>query len=497
MISLVYTRDFQIKLLINMLSDSKFFEDVCHNVHLADFDLTACRLIFEVAREYFDKYQKVPPFDILTLQVERALHGFNTEYETTLQDGEYESLAGVLGMLARNKPEDLSVAYFRDELRGYLSHVRFAQAEERAQPAEQRIAEIVKMNEDLQRVNSDDIIFMNATKRSVEENINGEVHIGTGVHAIDNCINGGLLRKQIAMLVACTGVGKTCGMINFAANNAIRGYLSLFITLENPGKMIRDRYLGILANVDADWLGKGSELWTPDVVWRMNYANSDSFRFADNVTIADCTLRAHSLADIERIIIKWKTMMIEKYGYSEDLCCLVFVDWLEKISAEGLHGLNRTTNEAKVLQLLLEALGEIARRHNVIIWTAMQGTRDAQGREVLDIKHTAHSIHAHDPLDLSIGLAPVVRVVAGVDSAYITPNEDNSKQPPCDRRLNASFMKSRQAAVAGKYTSFYQGPTLRFWDKKDHADMAARYSKQCDMESVYRIMGVPTKQTGL
>lgn len=488
--TLTYTRDFQISLLIHLLYDPKFFKDVHERMHLTDFDLPACRLIFEITRAYYAKFKSMPSFNVLTLELIQATRP-SSPYETTLQDGELESLAGVMDMLGRFSLTNLTTPYFREHLPLYLCELRTRQVRELALPTQQEIEKIVNIRQDMTRLTGNQIILINAMDKIEDEDPVQGLRLSTGIAKVDGLLGGGIKRQETAMIVACTGVGKTNAMLNFTVSNALRGIYSLFITMENVASMIIRRYQGMMTNVDANWLIEHSSRRPQDVAWRLNYANSPQFRFNSHVTIADLCTGKHGVTDIERAIIQWKEHMIERRGLSENVCCLVCVDWLERVDSAGISRITKHMNDARVLQIILEELGEMARRHNVGMWTATQGTRDAQGREFLDIKHTAHAIHIHDPLDLSIGLAPVqTGNSTGVDLGL--SDDSNIVQPPCDRTLNISFMKARSGALTGRVRPLYQGPTLRFWNDKSTADKVNQYLSKChsydELERMYDLM---------
>lgn len=506
-VSLQYTRDFQIKLLTNLMADEKFFADTVGLLHLTDFDLPACRLVFEIARAYYQRHKTLPPVGVLFSEVELVINGVNVKYETMLQQTEHQSLTYVLESVSRKSPTDIAVPYYKDELTPFLMHVRMAQAHESCGSDPQAMIEAtIKISDELRQVSSDDITFVNAMDPIPETTASG-VRSGTGVFKIDQFINNGLERKQMGMLVACTGVGKTCGLINFATNTALHHKYGLFITLELPALKIVERYQGILVHFDAELFTQPRHLWTPDVKWRMDYATSAAFPYRNNITVYDASVRATSVAEIEKIIIKWKAHLIEKQGLSEDDCIVVYVDWLEKISSEGVRGITRNTNEAMAFKLILEALGEVARRQNVAIWTATQATRAAVGREVLDITHTAHSVHAHDPLDISMGLAPVAPPDKNLQNGVIQ-NEDTwqtaadkgktDKRPPCNRFMNCSFFKTRYSSGVGKTVQFYQGATLRFWDTQGQHGHCSKIAQSLDMDGMYAalsgMVGAPLKE---
>lgn len=480
--ALQYNRDFQISLLANLMADPKFFADSANLLRLSDFDLPACRLVFEVTRKFYNEYKMLPVPRVLEQLVAGAVQGLGM-YESSVQEGEYEILAYVLSTVTYPPPTLIAIPYYRQEMLPYLRFVRTAQAREiAADDPEALIREIGRVNDELRRFSANDIVFMNAMDPMPDASSAGP-RLGTGLSVIDRYINKGLEPTQTAMIVACTGVGKTCGLINFAVHCALRRKYGLFITLELPGLKIRERYQCMLAHIDAALFTVDQAQWPEQARARMAWATSPEFPFRNNIQIFDASIKATCVAEIEQIIIRWKAAMVEKLGVAEADCMVVYVDWLEKLTAEGVRGVNKNTNDSMLYKLVLEAIGEVARRQHVIIWTATQATRAAIGREVLDISHTAHSVHAHDPLDVSFGLAAIPKAgenpqAGEVDITEYTGTDDDyangrkvkvGGQAPCDRHMNVSFFKTRYSSGVGKVSKLYQGNTLRFWDWKPMA----------------------------
>ena len=471
-------------MLTHLLLDEGFFKDTVSTIHLSDFDLPACKLIYEVAKAYYTKYEKLPHFSTLELEVQRAVLQYDGTYETAIQPEEYESLGGVMAMLARATPATLDVAYFRDDLRKYLLYIRTAAIDAQDLPPDQRIAAYQKLDNDVNKIGTaSEFNFSFGTDPISDNSGLYQDRIATGIYKLDRKTGGGLCRKQTGLLVACTGVGKTTGMINFACSNALNGIYSLFITLELPEDFIKQRYHSILAHVDAHKLGDKSQ-WTSDMIERLKYTTSPEFRLRKYMTALDLSVKSVALNTIERAIAGWKDGMV-RAGYPADKVAVVYIDWLEKILKEGLPGVKYNTNDATAYKVMLEQIGEIARRYDVLIWTATQATREAEGREYLERKHTANSVHAHDSVDLSVGIAPMG--LKRDDTGNVTYDEDNDDYefPACDRVLNGTLMKVRYGASTGHRITFYQGPTLRFWIDKSNAEAATTTARGGNMELFY------------
>lgn len=494
MLDLTYTRDFQIKLIANMLADAKWFADVSRSLKLSDFDTAGARLIFEVAFKYFKQHDEVPTKDIVVMEVERALN--NPElllYETDVPVQEYESLAYMIYVLT-SLPQDAYVpTYYRAELPRYLAHTRLASAEIQAAAfgggASARIEDIVKIHNELTILGAGDTItFSDGTDTMSFEKATDAARCGTGLPHIDNMFNGGINTQagHIALFAACSGVGKTTGVINFAVNASLKMHYSLIITLENPLDMIKGRLQAIYGHIDARWLNTPIREWPVAERKRLDYVNDKNFKYRGYVTVYDGSLRSHSTLDIERVIMRWKDKLVDDFGVDEKRCRNVYIDWLEKINPLETPGVTARMGGDIQLQRVCEHIGEIGRRSGTGSWVTQQCTRDAIGREVITSKHIAHAIHLMDPMDVAMGLAPIIDPTAVAATSY--GDGATGERPACDRGMNISFLKARESQVAGLYKSVWQGSTLRFWINKGAAGIGKRIAEEGDMDALHSFM---------
>ena len=73
--------------------------------------------------------------------------------------------------------------------------------------------------------------------------------ISTGYKILDDYLDGGARRKEMILLSANSGEGKSILMANIGLNFAEQGLIVLYLSLELPVAMIRKRYLSMVTNV--------------------------------------------------------------------------------------------------------------------------------------------------------------------------------------------------------------------------------------------------------
>jgi len=488
MIDLVFNRDYQCRLLVNMVRSSKLFGQLSADIHLNDFDLGGCRLIYEIVRSYYEKQKgTVPPFSTIELEVLRVLQGNDTQYETLVQPDEVESVANILGMIAGTPESQLDPSYFVASIREFLMNTRLLSIESQGLPADQKIAKIIKENELLNRVGNTALVFHNAMTKVEPLQGSDQERYGTGMLKIDRLLNGGICRRQHGVVIAGTGVGKTNFFLNCHVWAAVHNFMSLDIALEMELWMLRERFQAMMAHIDAGWFQAPNDpRFDPASAWRHSIAISPDFRYNDKFDVIDYSATYITLEQVRESIIAWKEHCYKKGHDVDKECCLVTLDYADKLLHDGLPGVTKNTNDSDKLTKISEGLANIGRQQNVAIWTASQITKNAVGREVLDVRHAAHCYHRSDATDIALGIAPIEQ--AAIQDGY--GNDDARVQGvTCDRQLNCSVMKARGTAAAGISEQTYQGATLKYWGHRDNFILASRElrNKQ-DPDTLYAVI---------
>jgi len=71
----------------------------------------------------------------------------------------------------------------------------------------------------------------------------------TGLNELDNALDGGFMRKELVVLGAFTGIGKSMIASQIFYNIATQGFKSAYFSLEISNKMIVSRLIGGLSNI--------------------------------------------------------------------------------------------------------------------------------------------------------------------------------------------------------------------------------------------------------
>ena len=483
-----FGRIYEFRLLVHAYRDKQLFADiVAIPVRLVDFDSLDCRLIYEVLMQHFRTHKELLPMPLLTSEVTTAMQARGGKYETLVSEMDYAGIAELLEAMAWTPAADLSTAWVRDQIKDFLWNARLAQIDAGGGTATSRALEVIKANQELSTVSRDATVF-----RSIGESYGRTVYsgprLGTGIHHIDRYIYGGLVPGEFGTIVAATGVGKTTFQLNMAVAAAYHGFYSLVITLENPYDMLDLRTHAMLSHVPTSEFYKDPMLLDENVRRRMMFIREPSFNLAERVCILDYSKEVHTVMDIEAAIVKWRNELAAK-GVKPEKCLLVCVDWAEKISPLGVPGIPKNAGVHDVLKAICSELARIARRQQIIGWTALQANREGSSREVLEIKHTATGYGAQWDVDLALAISVINKNNTSVGAPSLLLDADRVTTEVLDRDLYVSVLKCRSVPIVGRHTQIYQGSTMRFWKDVNAFSKVNKAAQECnDVEAFVNMM---------
>lgn len=499
MINVEFDLAFQTNLLKAILADKDFMKDVSGKLRSTDFGTSPLRLIYEISDRYFRKFGDMITPEILQMEAIGSVNGTNDSYNNTVLDDEFGSFADVLVecCAALSSHDTRNTNYFRDpsKLKRFILTSRIISADSRGLTADKFVEEIDRIQSDAATVNAEGFQFTNPDDFSdtVGES---EILYGTGIASIDIPLGGGMDIGQYGILVAPSGVGKSVGMLNFALNNAVLGRHSLTITLENPESMLVSRLNSMMSYIDARNLKKRNMAqWPKDQLERYRFVARKSFPLWNKIDILDFSGASRfqkmqhidpTLDVIESAIGYWKESKL-KEGIPPERCSFVYVDWIESINMDprNVRNAGKNDNEANLLKKISRELSAIARRTKTIIWTACQTQKGSEDKNVITKKDIAHSTHVVDYCDVCISFA----LAEAGKQKFLGGGRKAIEQPELSRNLNVSFIKTRDSTSTNTYRTFYQGPSLKMWDRRSDMDDALGILGSVGIEKFYSMMG--------
>ena len=439
-----------------------------------DFELPACRVVFEALSRYYKDYNRAPVFESLNMIVSLIISNSDGRAETVVSVSDYDSIFQVLQALMQS--DQLDTDYFRSKIGAYLKTVRVKKiiadttTGSAAWQGDDIINKILQVNE--MSVTNPEQGF--SSMSGDPEPVMNEMELAklkTGITTLDSYLRGGLGTCELGLIVGMTGLGKTNTLINFQYAATMVGWSTLFITLELEQREIKHRWNCIAGHIDGKWVHVPFPKWPKAEKERIQLIWSQSNRRHRYDTIYAVTHGPKvTMPQLDDIIGRWKDWQI-KSGFKAENCRGVYVDWLDKMDKTGLTA-SKNTRDDIALNELTDGMGKLTRKHDVSIWTATQATAQASNVVFLEKRHTAQSFHKLDSVDVAVGIG----MKEDKSNARHKDNEEmfdpskagQLKDIETRRVLGGTILKNRKNPEGTRFT-FYQGPTLRYFDNEHDA----------------------------
>lgn len=199
--------------------------------------------------------------------------------------------------------------------------------------------------------------------------------IPTGCPILDDRLGGGMRKGDFGILVAGTGIGKTCVTSGFAAYAAWHGYKVAHIILEDKPDDIDAKYLGYILNVPvSSFRGKKASYEGKATVKERSERIGDKLlevleKNLIQIAAIDRDKKIHPMTTRE---IDNRLTKLENKGFKPDL---VVIDYFDRIRS--------TTPNVEIWrkdQIISDELNELAVNHNVAMWVPSQGNKSIQDR---------------------------------------------------------------------------------------------------------------------
>ena len=238
--------NFQLKLMNLIITDKSFSQSIIDVIQAKYFDNQYFKLIMQLIKEYYEKYQSTPTFDGL-------------EQLTTLEISSEMARKYIFDIL-----KEVKDASFKDHLFIKEKSIKFCKQQE-LKKAIRKVENIMEkgefesydkceeyIREAIQIGDGDTGNF--EVFHNLEEVLKDDFRhpVPTGLDGIDNLLNGGLAKGEIGVILAPTGVGKTTMLTRFANTAFNMGYNVLQIFFEDNPKIIQRKHFTCWTGISPD-----------------------------------------------------------------------------------------------------------------------------------------------------------------------------------------------------------------------------------------------------
>ena len=357
---------FQIQLLNNIVIDKDFANSIVDVLDPKYFDNQYFKLIMQMVKEYYMKYEHAPTFATL-------------EQLTKSEITSPMAQKMVLDMLSEVKEAPTEGNSFVQE-----KSLKFCKQQE-----------LKKVMTKAQKIiDKGDFESYDHLEEMVREALQvGEVDAGTadvfsnldvvldddyrhpipmGVPGIDNLLKGGLAKGEIGVILAPTGVGKTTFLTKIANNSFNLGYNVLQVFFEDNPKIIQRKHFTLWTGIAPDNLSNHRD----DVMAKVREIKENT---KNRLTLKKLPSDTLTMNQIKNQIRK---MIAE--GNKIDMIVLDYIDCITPDKNLG--------DEWKSEGSVMRAFEAMCHELDIVGWTATQGNRSSISSEVVTTDQMGGSI---------------------------------------------------------------------------------------------------------
>ena len=357
-----FSENIQRGILYLLKSNKDFYLQIINLVQPNYFEFPSHAKIFTKVKEHYEKYSKLPTDDFIIQDIKPTL-------------GARESASDYEDELSYINNVDASTVgntdYMLDLVEGFAKKeaMKSAIAESISLIKEDRIDEVEALVKRALLINRDvdtgqDYFEDFAGRWDRIFNKKDEEKYKTILPAINKSLEGGLGSKELAMVVAPPGVGKSLYLVNQGVHSMIEGRKVLYISLEMSEDKIAQRFDSIMTLVPQFKLKDPANQLTVKErldMFKKEFPGSE-------LVIKEFPTGQASINTIRNLLVQLK-------NYDEFEPDLLIVDYLEL-----LRPTREIQQEYHAQQKVAEELRGVSMEYDFLVWTATQTNR--QGRMV-------------------------------------------------------------------------------------------------------------------
>lgn len=358
-------KDYQPRLIAQLLTDKKFANNILDIVDVNYFDDEYLRLIVLEIKNAFDTHQIVPDFQSIEFRLrERINDTFNLDY--ILQ--ELENIRNV-DLNDTFKVQEIAMKFFKQqalkksviEIQNILERGDFDDYD--------KCEEILKKALSVGDNKEDGIDVFDNIETVLSDDF--RLPIPTGIRGLDELMDGGLAKTELAIILAPFGVGKTTMITKIANSAKNQGLNVLQIFFEDNPKVIQRKHLACWTNIELNELSKNAE----EVMRVAAQKDAEKGKLhlkkfpSDGITIPK--IRNY----IRKLIAS---------GFRPDIVLLDYIDCVEP----SRKFTDTNVGEGSVMREFETMLNEF----DIAGWTAVQGNRSSIKADVVESDQMGGSI---------------------------------------------------------------------------------------------------------
>lgn len=396
--------DFQFKLIKAFMDDNDLFKELLPFIDQNCFTISNLKVIVGFLKEFFEKQNYIPSYELLSIQLSNFIkNGIELEeIRETIKEIKKTSVEGA-DLIKKD-----GIKFFRQQqfLRLFKEGIEYL---EKGIDIEETDVE-TKLQKTMNIGKTEKIwgtVFEDLENTLSEEE---DIRIPLGVPEIDEYLEGGFIKGNLAVVAAGTGVGKTTISSTLAANaatykcekNNYEGFKVLQIFFEDKFKAIRKKHFGKITGIEARNLSKKEYV---DLVKEHLSNYEDKELLEKNLKLGKFRTGELTVSQLKNYIKN-----VTQSGFKPDV---ILIDYFECLLSPKL---NTKSSEWTGETARMRELENLTDDFNALVVITTQGTKEtAQGM-----------LMTLDKISGSAGKGQVAHIVLSISKTNKDKDEDRA-----------------------------------------------------------------------
>ena len=363
-------RGFQLDLFYEIITDTKFGETVIDKLEVSHFNVEAYQKLVVILKKYYEKHETILNFPNLKTEIKMQVP------ESTLRSQIIDTVIEIENKKITNKNvQEFATKFVKLQT---LKHV--------LQDISKKVEKGFVDDYDIIEKKLKDALVFKETEDSITlyhdlENVLSDDYrepMPTDIEGIDEIMNGGLAKQELALVIAPLGVGKTTYLTKVANAAYMSGKNVLQVFCEDKEKAIQHKHFSIMSKIPLSELAINKEA----VINRVNHTKEKiSKEYGNELFLQKLPADGVTILKIKNIIKK-----LNAKGHKIDMLVLDYVDCISL--EKEVAGSEEWSNEGKIMRQLEAMIEEM----DVACWTATQGNRASTAVEVVKTENMGGSL---------------------------------------------------------------------------------------------------------
>lgn len=357
---------FQIQLLNQIIIDKDFSNSIIDVIEASYFDNKYFKLILQMIKEYYSKYEASPNFEILEQIIKSEIS------QELVAKIVIDTLAQI-----KNAPAEGSV-FVQEKALKFCKQQELQKAMDKAQriisegdfESYDKVEGLVREALQVGQVDKGVSDIFTGLDTVLEEDYRHPIPMG--IAGIDRLLKGGLAKGEIGVILAPTGVGKTTILTKIANTAFNLGYNVLQIFFEDNPKIVQRKHFTIWTGIEPDRLSEHRD----DVMSKITEIQETMKNRLILKKLASDTVTMNQIKNQVRKMIA--------DGIKIDL---ILLDYIDCVVPE-----QSSKDEWKAEGSVMRGFEAMCHELNLVGWTATQGNRSSISSEVVTTDQMGGSI---------------------------------------------------------------------------------------------------------